>query len=108
MDNTSLGRLSEIVEDYQLETETVSSKTVVHIIHGVHGRRRQIWRWGEELGRGGTGVVQLQSCVEGRAETEPKLRAVKCLPLKDSSKFLYYSRELGTLAKFSQPKVRPT
>ncbi|KAJ3494608.1 hypothetical protein NLG97_g3968 [Lecanicillium saksenae] len=96
-------KLPEIVNDFYIETESVSD-TVVHVFRGIHGRRRQIWSWGEELGRGGAGVVQLQTCIEGYTEADPKMRAVRCLPLKDASKFIHYSRELETLAKFSQKK----
>lgn len=108
-DGPDLQGLPEIVRDFKLETNSVDDYTV-HVIHGIHGPRQQVWKWERDLGRGGSGFVRLQSCVDdnGRGHPpgeSPTLRAVKCLQLKDSSGFIHYSRELETLIKFSHLKV---
>lgn len=103
-DLPALQDLPEIVRDFRLETDSVF-ETTVHVIHGIHGQRRQTWKWENEIGRGGAAFVRLQSRNGDRGEGQA-LRAVKCLQLRDSSMFVHYSRELETVIKFSHSKVR--
>jgi serine/threonine protein kinase len=104
----------ELVQSARLETRYCSSTTTVHIFYeiGQHAdqrrlRREETWVKQKEIGHGAYGSVWLEECSTGLGT---KVRAVKSIkkfnPYRPSeSSNRDFARELGTVTKFSHPKV---
>lgn len=63
----------------------------------------ECWRIKKRVGSGGQGSVFLQECVRGASIS--MIRAVKCIHCQVDPQRRYL-RELETMIRFSQPKVR--
>ena len=93
--------VSDLVRISKLETQFLSDPQ--YIQHTVHisrtVRKTEKWKRERVLGRGGSGIIWLDRCVQGDSKGE--VRAVKKIQkLEDGN----YSRELEAIALFSHPK----
>jgi hypothetical protein len=101
--------LPDLLRDYKLETR-FHKHHIIHIFDDPDAppsSQQRLEYWENEkrpIGRGGQGLVFLQTCTSGsRNHTQ---RAVKMIPLQYSGGRRRYIRELETIIKFSHDKVR--
>jgi hypothetical protein len=108
-----MAMVSDLVNDSKLPVQFFAERThhVVFESDATLGqqvrrqRKEEIWGRVKHLGKGGFGSVWLEQCLT--TDSQPKSRAVKEIPkVTPFSQTIDYKRELETIAKFSQRKVR--
>jgi hypothetical protein len=104
-----MSRLPDLVRDSKLHTD-FSGPTTIHSFLEIDeaGRRysrEECWKWKQNLGQGGFGLVRLETCVTPGVKPDT-LRAVKVINKQSNpSGSLELSRELEAIAKFSNDLV---
>jgi len=104
-----MSRLSDLVLDSKLRTELRGSNTV-HTYLDIDAAGRRFCReehWTKEyiIGRGGFSQVRLEKCVTGY-QAGDLFRAVKVIYKPSTNNYFPFVRELETIAKFSNDRVR--
>lgn len=107
-----MSRLPDLVRDSRLDTEFRDGYTIHRFDESdddenndeQSAHRTEYWKKEKLIGRGGTGKVTLQQCVQGGKDPNRRReRAVKTISRSDIGSD--YEAELEAMAKFSQKRV---